>query len=324
MRILVTGVGGFVGAHVVQRLLLSGHQVVSTARGIPSRAETNQVSVLHTLDLAVGELATVVNGCDAIVHCAARASPWGPYQLFFKDNVIATQRLISAAREAGVRRFIHLSTPSIYFRFRDEENLNETFAPPAHWVTHYAETKWTAECSVLEARDLGPIALRPRAVFGPGDRAIVPRLLSVAKRGFFPLPNGGAARIDVTCIANLLDAIELALAAPSTAEGQAYNISNGVPINVRELLQRLFHALKLRVRYLPVPRGVGMGFATLVEAIAHLRPGAPEPRITRYGIGLLGFSQTLDISKARLELGYQPKMSFDDGLEDYVRWWKSQ
>jgi nucleoside-diphosphate-sugar epimerase len=319
MRVLVTGASGFIGSHVMRRLLSSGHQVIATTR---TPVQFDGVSV-HTLDLATGDLSTAVTGCDAIVHCAARASPWGAHQQFFNDNVLATQRLIDAARAAGsVRRFIHLSTPSIYFRFRDEQNISETFAPPAHWATHYAATKWTAECAVLAARELGPIALRPRAVFGPGDRAIVPRLLAVAKRGWFPLPDKGEARIDVTCVANLLDAIELALAAPGNAEGQAYNISNGTPIAVHELLERLFQALHLQVRYLPVSRRVAI--ATAAEAIARLLPGMPEPRITRYGIGLLAFSQTLDIAKARCDLGYRANMSFEDGVRDYARWWHAQ
>ncbi|HVY22674.1 MAG TPA: NAD(P)-dependent oxidoreductase [Steroidobacteraceae bacterium] len=325
MRVLVTGASGFIGQHVVQRLLARGHQVVATTRGDNYMEDQNGVIVIRNLDLGIHNLASILENCNAVVHCAARAAPWGRRRQFLQDNVVATQRLIDAARDAGsVRRFIFLSTPSIYFRFADQENIGEEFSPPTNWVTHYAETKWLAECIALKARELGPIALRPRAVFGTGDRAIVPRLLAVARSGYFPLPNQGKARIDVTCVDNVVDAVELALSASVSAEGYAYNISNGTPVVVRDLLERLFEILGCNVQFIPFSRSVGLGIAAVIESVAGMLPGNPEPRITRYGIGLLGFSQTLDISKAQRELGYAARVSIDDGLEYYARWWKSQ
>ncbi len=113
--------------------------------------------------------------------------------------------------------------------------------------------------------------LRPRAVFGEGDRAIVPRVLAVAKRGRFPLIDGGSALIDVTYVGNVVSAIELALRAPREQCGQAYNITNGEPMTVRDLLDRLFAALGLKVRYVPLARPVAFGLARLAESFARVR-----------------------------------------------------
>jgi nucleoside-diphosphate-sugar epimerase len=214
MRVLVTGSAGFIGAHAADRLALHGHDVVRTARRKPGDG-THEVRIA---DLAVDDLDALVAGCDAVIHCAARASPWGPRESFWRDNVTSTERLLAAATRAGsVRRFVHVSTPSIYFTGKEMRDRDERFTPPPRWPTFYAESKWMAECKVREAAALRPIILRPRAVFGPGDRAIVPRILAAAKRGVMPLPAGGRALIDLTCVENLLDAIESALLARAAA-----------------------------------------------------------------------------------------------------------
>src|SRR5580658_6507404 len=218
MRILVSGAAGFIGSHVARQLAAAQHTVIAAARQSPGPGQ----GAYRVADLAVDCLDPLLEGCDAVVHCAAKAAPWGERALFWRDNVLATERLLDAARRAGtVRRFVQISTPSIYFRYRDQENIAEVFTPPKRWPTHYAETKWTAECRVRDAPILGPIILRPRAVFGPGDRAIVPRVLAAVQRGALILPNGGKAWIDITSVDNVVSAVEQALIADRRFEGKA-------------------------------------------------------------------------------------------------------
>jgi nucleoside-diphosphate-sugar epimerase len=315
MRVLVTGAAGFLGSHVAARFTAAGHEVIATARKAGPNA----------CDLSQDPLDSLTSGCEVIVHCAARASPWGPREIFWRDNVLATERLLAAARRAGsVRRFVHISTPSIYFNGQHQLNRNEEFHAPRRWPTAYAESKWAAECRVRSEKSVGAVILRPRAVFGPGDRAIAPRLIALAERGIVPLPGGGDALTDVTYIDNVVDAIEASVRATESAEGHAFNITNGEPITVRDLLTRLFGALDMRVRQVSIPRAFVDLAARASEAFAKLRPGKPEPRITRYGAGLLSYSQTLCIDAARSQLGYAPAVSISDGLARYATWWKAQ
>jgi nucleoside-diphosphate-sugar epimerase len=321
MRILVSGAAGFIGSHVVQKLAAAHHTVIAIGRPPKGPRE----SAHRVADLAIDSLDPLLEGCEAIVHCAARAAPWGERALFWRDNVLATERLLDAARRAGtVRRFVQISTPSIYFRYRNQENIAEVFTPPKRWPTHYAETKWTAECRVRDAPTLGPIILRPRAVFGPGDRAIVPRVLAAVQRGALILPNGGKAWIDITYVDNVVSAVEQALIADRRFEGKAFNITNGEPLQVRDMLTKLFAALRIRVRFRSTPISLALMAARASEAVAKLRAGRPEPRLTTYGVGLLGYTQTLSLEAARTCLNYSPMVTINQGLEQYARWWSHQ
>jgi len=259
------------------------------------------------------------------VHCAALSSPWGRAEDFQRANVTATQRLLEAARRNGVRRFIHLGSPSIYFRFRDQYDVGEDFEPPTRWITEYARSKWESECVVRTASDarLQTLILRPRAVFGEGDRAILPRLLAAAQRGWFPLVDGGRALIDVTHIDNLVALVAHCVDADLPGNGRAYNVRNAEPVRVHALLKTLFDELAVDTRLVGLPRAPALALAALSEGVARLRRGQPEPKLTRYGIGVLGFSQTLDITRARRELGYAPQMSTEAGLARFARWWTS-
>lgn len=324
-RILVTGASGFIGRHAVARLAAGGHRVVATGRDAARLHASSQAAEVVVHDLANDPLDPLVQGCDTVVHCAALSAPWGRAQDFWQANVIATERLLDASRRHRVRRFIHLGSPSIYFRFRDQYGVGEDFVPPRRWITEYARSKWESERRVVACSDsrLETLILRPRAVFGEGDRAILPRLLAVAARGWFPLIESGRAQIDITHVDNLVDLLAHCVDADLPANGRAYNVSNGEPIRVRELLEDLFARLELRVKLLPVPRHLALPMASLAERIARLKRGCPEPRLTRYGIGVIGFSQTLDLRRARDELDYRPRMSVADGVARFAQWWRT-
>lgn len=325
-RILVTGASGFIGAHVTRRLAADGHAVVATGRDAGRiDALRGVVTGVMLADLADNPLDDMLAGCDVVVHCAALSSPWGSVEAFQKANVVATERLLDAARRQGVHRFVHMGSPSIYFRFRDQFNVGEDFDPPQRWITEYARSKWASECRVRDASDdqLQTIILRPRAVFGEGDRAILPRLLALAARGWFPLIDAGRALIDVTHVDNLAGLVAHCVSADLPGNGRAYNVSNGTPIRVRVLLEHLFDALGLHPRLVPLPRMSVLALAALSERLAYLRSGCPEPRLTRYGVGVIGYSQTLDISRATRELHYVPSMGIDAGLARFAQWWKT-
>lgn len=324
-RILVTGASGFIGTHVARRLAAAGHRVLATGRDESRLVAACPGIPVRVADLACDDLHPLVQDCDIVVHCAALSSPWGRAEDFWQSNVMATERLLGAMGHGPAARFIHLGSPSIYFRYRDQFRVPEAFIPPKHWITEYARSKWESECRVRAASRPGlqTIILRPRAVFGEGDRAILPRLLAVAAHGWFPLINNGRALIDITHIDNLVDLVTHCVDADLPADGRAYNVSNGEPIRVRDLLTELFHQIGLDVQLVGLPRAPMLALAGLCERMARIRPGMPEPRLTCYGIGVIGYSQTLDISRAERELDYRPQTGLQTQLARFARWWKA-
>jgi nucleoside-diphosphate-sugar epimerase len=325
-RVLVTGASGFIGSHVARHLHAQGHDVLATGRDMTRLDVLPRAGIATCVrDLASAPLASLTEGVDVVVHCAALSSPWGRREQFMSANVVATERLLDAARQSGVRRFVHFSSPSIYFRLADQFNTPEAFEPPRRWINAYAETKWMAECCIRRAvlAGLPAVILRPRAVFGEGDHAIFPRLLALAQRGWFPSIGNGEAIIDVTYVTNVVAAVQAIMQDDVPADGRVFNITNGEPMQVRELLHHLFGALDLKVRMIPVSRRIAVALGRASEVIANGLPGRPEPRLSRYGAGVLGFSQTLDISAARQQFGYAPTVSVVEGIGRFAQWWKS-
>lgn len=326
-RVLVTGASGFIGAHVARHLHAAGHELIATGRN-PARLAMLSATGIQTRagDLSRDALLPLIDGAEVVVHCAALSSPWGQRERFLTANVLATERLLDASRQSSVRRFVHFSSPSIYFRLSDQFNTPEAFEPPRQWINAYAESKWLGEQCVRKAASAGlpSVILRPRAVFGEGDRAIFPRLLALAERGWFPQIGDGQARIDVTHVTNVATAVEACMRLDAPDDGRAFNITNGEPMPASELLGRLFGALDLKVRMIPLPRPLAIALGALAEKVANMLPGQPEPRLSRYGVGVLGFSQTLDISAARQQLGYAPSVSVADGIDRFARWWRSR
>lgn len=317
-RVLVTGASGFLGAHVVARLAATGMQVIAQGRDAARCAGLDAAG--HTVvrrdlsqpfdaaaDAAFGEP-------DAIVHCAALSAPFGRLADFEAANVTATRNLVDFALRKGVRRFVHISSPSVCFAFRDQLNVSERMALPEP-VNAYARTKRQSEEIVLAVPGVGPVILRPRGIYGAGDRSLLPRLLGAARQRPLPLFRDGQARIDLTHVDDVVDAIVAALGAGNAAEGQLFNISSGEVLPVRRIAEGACARAGVAVRWRKIPLWPAMLAAGMMEAVARHLPGRPEPQVTCYGLGLFAYAQSLDISKAGRILGWTPKVSFEEGLD---------
>jgi nucleoside-diphosphate-sugar epimerase len=197
---------------------------------------------------------------------------------------------------------------------------------PPKPVNEYARTKLLAERAIDQAHGEGlpVITIRPRAIFGPGDTTILPRLIDRLESGRLPIVGNGKNIADLSYIDNVVDALLLCAESPDTTLGKKYNITNGEPVMMWEMIHKLTHALGIPFPTQRVPHRIVEGAAGAMEVIYWLIPGQPEPPLTRYSVAVICRSTTLDISAARHDLGYVPRVSIEEGFERFVAWWKSR
>lgn len=327
-KALVTGATGFLGRHTALRLAQMGWDVSGMGRSREGGAQLTQDGI-RFVQADMRDADRVVQACagqDYVFHCAALSSPWGDYGEFYGSNVLATRHIIEGCRRYEVRRLIHISTPSIYFNYRPRFLIRESEPLPARPANAYAATKLLAESEVMQAcrEGLPALILRPRAIFGPLDRALFPRLLQANGKLGVPMLGGGQARIDLTYVDNVVDAMLLGCSAAPAALGQAYNISNGEPLPFREVVEKLFAMLDIPLRTRSIPYGAAYGIAGLLELAYRVLPLRGEPLLTRYTVGSVAIPHTLDITLAREQLGYKPSVSVWDGLQRFADWWVTQ
>jgi len=246
-QVLVTGATGFLGKRLSLTLKDKGYMVYGLGRNeqIGQQLRENGVKFIPC-DLANGK--KVIQACkemDYVFHCGALASTWGPYDLFYKANVLGTQHIIQGCQQHEVKRLIYVSSPSIYAENKDRFAVKETDYLPEKKVNHYATTKYLAETYVQEAANKGlpVISIRPRAIFGPGDPNILPRLLELNDQKRLPFIRNGNALMDVTYVDNVVHALLLCMTSSDDTLGEEYNITNGEPMAFKELVDQLFNRL---------------------------------------------------------------------------------
>jgi nucleoside-diphosphate-sugar epimerase len=322
MTIVVTGATGFLGRHICSRLIQLGESVVALGRDREKGAILEQSGArFFPFDLVLDDtsrLASDIDTADSLVHAAALSSNWGSRAAFLAANVYGTKQAIALSRAISAKRFVFLSSPSVTFRFADQFDVVErTPLPPP--VNAYAESKGLAETLVRAAVDLSPIILRPRAIYGAGDTALLPRLIRAAQRGALPLLRDGKAVTNLTHVDDAANAVLAALSAPVHCGGRTYNIASPDVIEVREIIESACRKASIPVRWRRVSWPLARTLVRLGEYRSLLTPGRPEPAVTLYSLGILAFSQTLDISAAATDLGFGPETGFSDGLAKTFR-----
>lgn len=327
--ILVTGGTGFLGRHIVWRLAEAGHEVIFTGRSAKAARDVQQncknsvrfVQLDHGAPDAAKQLCALTAKASAIIHSAALSSPWGRRQDFEKANIASTKEVIAACHQNNIARLVHISTPSIYFDYQDRLNIPEHAALP-DLVNDYAATKREAEELVRQSRVTECVILRPRALFGPWDNTLMPRLMRAMEKGRVPLPRNGQALMDITYIDNAVEAVELALTRKLPQPVNIYNVSNGTPIRLCDLLELISRSFALPFHTLKIPHSLLHTLAHGMELASLIRGGQSEPLLTRYSAGVLAFSQTLDITAIQRDLGYTPRVSIEEGIKRHAAWYK--
>jgi nucleoside-diphosphate-sugar epimerase len=319
VKYLVTGATGFLGMYIVEQLRARGDAVRALARR--SHAALDSLGV-ETLRGDIQDAAAVERACtgvDCVIHTAGVAGLAGPWSHYFGVNTLGTRHVVAGCLKNRVPRLVFTSSPSVTFAGVDQCNVDESASYPERWLGHYSHSKALAEQAVLAANSeqLRTCSLRPHLIWGPRDQHLIPRLLERARRGKLRRVGDGQNLVDTVYVENAADAHLLAadrLTPGSPVCGKAYFITQGEPVNCWGWIDELLALAQLP----PVKKSISLPAAYAAGAVLEtmwslLRlPG--EPRMTRFLAAQLATSHYFDLSRARADLGYSPRISMEEGM----------
>jgi len=319
MQAFVTVGGGFLGGAIVRLLRRHNWSVRSYSRSAHPWLDALGVEQVQG-DLATGPpRAELLRDCDVVFHVAAKAGVWGPRKEYVRTNVEGTRNVLDACRTAGVRKFVFTSSPSVTFAGCDQDGVDERVPYPTRWLAPYPQTKARAEQLVLEANgdQLASVSLRPHLIWGPGDPHLVPRILERGRAGKLRIVGDRSKKVDSVYIdnaasAHLLAAKRLAPGAPPA--GRAYFITNGEPMPLVTLIDGILKAGGQPPVSKTISAGLAYAAGTALEGLYRLAGTRKEPPLTRFVALQLSTAHWFDISAARRDLGYEPKVSIQQGL----------
>jgi nucleoside-diphosphate-sugar epimerase len=328
-RCLVTGATGFIGSHVVRRLVLDGYEVRCLVRA------TSDISSLAGLDLGFvrGDLtdapavAGAAAGCDVVVHCGALVSDWAAVDEIRRINVGGTRNVVEAARAASVRRVVHISTTDVY-GYPGGRGVDER-QPEARFANWYAQSKREAEAEVrLLERQAGPevVILRPATVYGPGSKEVVGEMAKAIRRRQMLMIDGGRAIAGLVYIENVVDAVMLALG--DTAAGEVFNVTDGLDVTWKRFLADIAAGLGCAPPRWSIPYNVAGGIGGALEhgyRAVHRLTGLTSPALlSRQAVNVLGRDQDFSSLRIRERLGWEPRVTYAAGLEDTLAWLRDE
>jgi len=303
-----------------ERLLAAGHQVralVSPWGVLDNLAAVRAELELVRADITNSESLTgAFDGIEVVVHAAARVAEWGPWEPFYQANVVGTERVLREAELAGVRRLVLVSSVAVH-RYRGYRDADPRATPRDGDLNAYARSKVIAELLVERAKGLEPVIVRPGVwPFGPRD-PILSRLMAALRRGLFPLVEGGRAVINTAYVGNLAEGLLLAATVPAAANRLYLIADEGAP-TWHEVLAELARLLGVAPRWLMVPGGAAALLGHAVEGVwTAVRPKEAPP-ISRYAAALMRRDLHFSLAAAQQELGYQPLLSWQQGLQRSV------
>jgi nucleoside-diphosphate-sugar epimerase len=324
---VVTGATGLLGSHIVERLHERGERIRAFVR--PSSDTTFLRSL--GVELAVGDLndpsslRPALAGADVVYHCAARVGDWGPWRLFQREVIDATAHLLDACRTVGVGRVLHVSSIIVYGhphirseRFTEDEPLGQN---PWLW-DYYCQAKVKAE--ELCRQYPGDLTIvRPSWIYGPRDRTTLPRVLKALDAGRVAIVGDGKNLLNVVYAADVAEGAILAANHPQ-AKRQAYNLSSEGEISQSDFLDLLADELsRPRIKSHVSYRFAFWGgfFSELIGRLIRLRR---PPHLTRYAVALIGRSTRFSITKAREQLGWQPRVGIREGIRRTLEWYEKE
>ncbi len=315
-KVLVTGASGLLGGSVAQLLLDTGY----TVRTFQRRPAADQLEFVQGSVTDPEAVARAVAGVDAVIHLAAKVSFTGRWSEFAATNVDGTGNLLAAARRAGARDFVFVSSPSVAHFGSSIVGSPAGVADPERARGNYARSKAAAELLALaeDSAAFRVAAIRPHIVWGPGDTQLVERVMERARAGRLPLLDHGTALIDTTYIDNAAAAIVRGLERMDHAHGQALVITNGQPRPIAELIAGICTAAGVPVPTRSVPgwlaRGAGSGIEKAWTAAGQRGWVHDEPPMTRFLAEQLSTAHWFDQRHTREVLDWVPQVSVAEGM----------
>ena len=333
MKMLVTGGTGYIGSHIVERLLEQGHEVRVLAR------VTSNISHLKTTEAEIvfgdiedyDSLCPIVEGVDVVIHAAARVMPgWGKWEDFEKTTVKGTENMLRASAEAGVKRFVYISSGTVLGEASYGDTPADESTPPGiatfKYDTFYDHAKLQAEQIALDYHKQGKLSVtvaRPCMVYGPRDKLLSDKSYRQFSVPIIVWPGRSNPRTAIVYVTDVADCIILA-ATSDKAVGEIYNIAPPEVVWFRDYGDAMIRAIGGRKIQITIPYFVGYLWCASMESWARLRRQKNIPYLTRSGMRFLNQGMHIDGSKARRELGWEPKVSVEEGTRLYVQWRRSQ
>ncbi|MCK5310528.1 MAG: NAD-dependent epimerase/dehydratase family protein [Desulfobacteraceae bacterium] len=326
-NVLVTGGGGFLGKAIVKKLLIKGFCVKSFSRNHYSELDKLGVKQIQGDLQNFNQIDDAFKDCDLVFHVAAKAGIWGRRDDFFGVNVIGTENVINACKNNKISRLIYTSSPSVVFDGTDMEGVDEQVPYPAKFEGYYPETKAIAEKLVVKetCEDLKTVILRPHLIWGPEDNHIVPGIIQRAKK----IKKIGRLDdlVDTIYIDNAADAHILAaekLKSDASISGNIYFVSQDKPVSKWYIADKFLEAAGLP----PIKGRVSARTAYIAGAVFEFIYSVfniiKDPPITKFAAKEAAGSHWFDISKAKKELGYVPKVSIEQGLKQLKQWFEKE
>jgi nucleoside-diphosphate-sugar epimerase len=325
-RYLITGATGFVGGHVAEAAVARGLAVSAIARASSDRSLLKRLGVdVHMGDIADPDVVRqALAGADVVVHCAAKVGDTGPVEDYRAVNLYALRILLESCRGRRIKRFVHMSTLGVY-EARHHYGTNEDEPLPISHIDGYTQTKFEAEQLALtyyRDHSVPVVVLRPGFVYGPRDKSVMPRLITRLKQGKVHYLGGDRRALNCIYVANLADAVLLAAESPN-AVGQVYNLTDGEPVTKERFLGGVADALNLKKPHQRLPRWLaGILMRILERQVRRATAAGREPWLTPAQFKFLLLNLDFSIAKAKRELGYEPRVSFDEGLRETMAWYR--
>jgi nucleoside-diphosphate-sugar epimerase len=328
MRALVTGGGGFLGAALARKLRERGDEVRVFARGSYPELEALGIDTTRGDVTDYEALKEACDDRDVVFHVAAKVGLWGKYEDFYAVNVDGTKNVLRACQAQGIVKLVFTGSPSVVFHGGDVEGVDESAPYPAKFDSHYSRTKALSEGMVLAANHdkLATVSLRPHFIWGPGDRNLLPRVVARQKAGRLRRIGDDNKLVDTIYVDDAVDAHVLAaiqLSPLSEIAGKAYFLSGGDPRPFWEIVDRMLAAAGLGPVQKRMPKALAYGLASLCEGTWTALRLTSEPPLTKFLVNTLTTAHWFDISAAKRELGWKPKVKIEDGMARVAQWFRT-